>query len=324
MEVLDSVAQSEILGGEYEWWVMGNDIYFKEQGNDTWNYWQNLNDVNIYASGNGYGSSGDGFNNGYSSCGYPDAPGASGSFNAWYDEHYRGNNNDGGYSAPNSFGRDFVDNGVAANPNDLKFQKVNGQDYISYDNGASWEKLLGEVTIHGKADQNMTAWDLGWEWLTGVGPRDRTFVDGDLLTEQLKQHSHIEDTKNKIRLDISQGIPSGENDYNLSGVDGVPKYFGDYSNLISGGNTGNLAVTYLGSYDLKYVVNSVDGDYATVTFTVNNASTIASATHPPVIGYTPEWNEYIGTPLNDLFSQSGAPMSQTTQTFIWTENIKWR
>lgn len=336
LEVMDRNAQSEILGGEYEWWIVNDQVYYREGGQDTWNYWQSLNDAIIYASGNGsgygsgngsggYGSSGDGFNSQFSSCGYPDAPGASGSFYTWYNDHYRGNNNDGGYSAPNSSGRDFVDNGVAANPYDLKFQKINGQDYISYDNGASWEKLLDEVTIHGKADQNMTAWDLGWEWLTGVGPRDRTFVDGDLLTEQLKQHSHIEDTRNLIRSRLSNGITDPiANNYSLDGVDGVPKYFGDYSNLLSGGNTGNLAVTYLGSYELNYKIDHLEGDYATVTFTAFNRSTIGSATHPPIIGYTPAWSEYIGTPLNEFFSQSGEPLSETTQTFTWTENIKYK
>jgi len=58
---------------------------------------------------------------------------------------------------------------------------------------------------------------------------------------------------------------------------------------------------------------------ATVNFQAHNVSSISSATHPPVIGYTSFWNQYIGTPLNNLF-QSG-PMSPTVQNFNWTETI---
>ena len=92
LEVMDRNARSEILGGEYEWWIVNDQVYYREGGADTWNYWQNLHDAVIYGSGynSGYGSSGDGFNDNYSSCGYPDAPGASGSFYTWYDTHYRG------------------------------------------------------------------------------------------------------------------------------------------------------------------------------------------------------------------------------------------
>lgn len=108
------------------------------------------------------------------------------------------------------------------------------------------------------------------------------------------------------------------------GVVGVPKYVRDYSTLLTGGLTGNLAVTFLGSYGLKYEVVSINDENGTaqVRFYVSNASTIESATHPPVIGYTEFWSKNIGTPLNNYFS-TGA-MSKTTQTVEWTETIKWK
>ncbi|MBB6239811.1 hypothetical protein HDC90_004473 [Pedobacter sp. AK013] len=83
-----------------------------------------------------------------------------------------------------------------------------------------------------------------------------------------------------------------------------------------------LAVTYLRSYGLKYAVTSIDGNMVIVTFTVTNSSTISSATHPPVIGYTNWWNKNIGDPINKSFSSG--PFSKTTQTFIWMENLKWK
>jgi hypothetical protein len=101
----------------------------------------------------------------------------------------------------------------------------------------------------------------------------------------------------------------------------VPKYFRDYSTLLTGGLTGNLAVTYLGSYNLHYSVTSIDDQNgtATVNFQAKNPSTITSALRPPVIGYTQWWNQNVGTPLNSFFSTG--PLSPTVQNFNWTETI---
>jgi len=113
--------------------------------------------------------------------------------------------------------------------------------------------------------------------------------------------------------------------YDLGGLQGVPKYFQDYSNLLTFGHTGNLAVTYLGSYDLIVYVVSVDRDAGTavVLFYVSNDSTLASATHPPVLGYTPFWQRYVEPAVNNL-TAGGGPMSRTTQAFWWTETIHFK
>jgi hypothetical protein len=163
---------------------------------------------------------------------------------------------------------------------------------------------------------NTTPWQVGWEWLTGKGPRDRYFTNGDLFTEMLKEHGHIQNVRNII----ARGGPLKDTKpYSLGGISGVGKYVKDYSTLTTAGATGNLAVTYLGSYNLDYEVLGIVGSTALVAFTVTNSSTIQSATHPPVIGYTQWWGNNIGNPLNSYFSSG--PMSATTQTFKWTETI---
>ena len=103
-----------------------------------------------------------------------------------------------------------------------------------------------------------------------------------------------------------------------------PKYVRDYSTLLTGGLTGNIAVTYLGSYGLKYEVVSIDEQSGTaqVHFSVSNTSTVESATHPPVVGYTQWWSNNIGKPLNNFFSSG--PLSPTSQTVEWTETIQWK
>ena len=162
---------------------------------------------------------------------------------------------------------------------------------------------------------NASPFGVGWEWLTGKGPRVHHFTDGDQFTELLRHHQHIQDLNNGV---CNGTLPSnGPFNYDLSGVGGVPKYLKDYSTLATGGLTGNLAVTYLGSYNLTYSVT--DG---TLNIHAWNYSTINSATHPPYFGYKPWWNNNIGKPLNNFFSSG--PMSQTEQIFDFHENLAGR
>jgi hypothetical protein len=88
----------------------------------------------------------------------------------------------------------------------------------------------------------------------------------------------------------------------------------DYSTLFTGGLTGNLAVTYLGSHELSYTETN-----GTLNIHVWNYSTVSSATHPPVIGYTNWWDKNIGKPLDNYFSKG--PMSQTSQVFDLHQNL---
>ncbi len=104
--------------------------------------------------------------------------------------------------------------------------------------------------------------------------------------------------------------------YDLSGLGGVPKYLGDYSTLATGGLTGNLAVTYLGSYDVEYGLSN-----GAVPMFVTNRSTAASGFRPPVIGYTKWWNNSVGAALNRTFG--AGPMSATTQNFAFTTPCPW-
>ena len=141
------------------------------------------------------------------------------------------------------------------------------------------------------------------------------FIDGDPFTELLRQHQHIQELIDAVCNGTAP--PKGRFNYSLSGWQGVPKYLNDYSTLFTFGYTGNFAVTYVGSYGLSYsVTNGVLNVY------VWNNSTISSATHPPVIGYTNWWNQNIGNPLDNFFSSG--PMSQTSQHFNFHENLNDR
>ena len=184
------------------------------------------------------------------------------------------------------------------------------------------------VTAQSQHGDNASPWQVGAEWLTGTGPREHHFRGADPFTRKLSQHDHIAETRGLIasglannKLALNQQY---SHNYALGGLSGVPKYIRDYSTLLTGGLTGNIAVTYLGSYALTYTILSVDEEDGTarVHFSVSNTSTIESATHPPVIGYTPWWSNNVGKPLNNFFSSG--PLSATTQTFDWNETIKYK
>jgi RHS repeat-associated protein len=149
-------------------------------------------------------------------------------------------------------------------------------------------------------------WQVGWEWLTGTGPRSHNFTDGDPFTEILRQHDHIRNLVNKVCRGAA--APSGADPYQLSGLKGVPEFIDDYSAVYTDGQSGNLAAAYLGSYALHYSFSN-----GSVELVVDNTSNMGSATHPPVIGYTPWWERNVASKLNHFFA-TGA-MSATTQHF---------
>jgi hypothetical protein len=166
---------------------------------------------------------------------------------------------------------------------------------------------------------------VGWEWLTGTGPQKREFEAGDPFTEMLKKHEHIQSVREEAIARLNKGErkfskPLGKN-YKLSGIQGIGKYIKDYSTLLTAGMTGNIAVTYLGSYKLEYSITDINETKGTATihFSVTNASTIGSATRLPVLGYMKFWKNNMENKLNNIFSSG--PMSIKKQEFKWSETI---
>lgn len=170
-------------------------------------------------------------------------------------------------------------------------------------------------------NSTVTPFQVGTEWLSGTGPRNRTFTNGDVFTEMLKQHDNVQNTRNAITENVANGGElSGKSPYRLGGIKGVGLYLKDYSTLLTGGLTGNLAVTYLGSYDLKWTATpNADNGTIAVTFSVYNTSTMQSASRPPVLGYLPGWQSTVGSRINAAFQTGWGSM--TSQSFNWTETL---
>jgi RHS repeat-associated protein len=191
----------------------------------------------------------------------------------------------------------------------------------------NWENNNLNISMNWSAPTNKeaTPYDLGQEWLFGVGPQSRSFTTNDVMTNYVTGHSAVNDARSQITGQLNSSSSNTNAvaiNYDLSGIAGIPKYFGDYSSLLSFGNVGNLGVTFLGSYRGQVSVQSVDrsANTATLQYSIMNNSTISSATRPPVVGYWPWWQQYVAPQINGMVSGSG-PLSTKTQTFTWTETI---
>lgn len=145
------------------------------------------------------------------------------------------------------------------------------------------------------------------------------FVSGDDFTELFLQHSGLQEILKNVKNNVRNGKMYDSEGYSLGGIEGVGKYILDYSTLLTFGNIGNLAVTYLGSYNLNWTVISKTDKIAIVLCEVDNSSTLQSGTRPPIIGYTSVWQNTVGAFENSLVKTG--PLSQTTQKIIWTETI---
>ena len=246
---------------------------------------------------------------------------------------------------PDGWGGKNNENGTTTYTYDAKVTADN-YSQLGYDVYKPNGSIINNATINGQTGENgqtsvylgnnandvsftwpnstVTPFQVGTEWLTGKGPRHRDFTNGDLFTEMLKKHEHIEDTRNMIINNVMNGgALKGTNPYKLGGIEGVGLYIRDYSTLITGGLTGNLAVTYLGSYNLDWVAKpNAENGTISVTFSIYNTSTMQSASRPPILGYLPIWQKTVGSMINKKFKKGWG--SITSQSFRWTETLQMR
>lgn len=195
-----------------------------------------------------------------------------------------------------------------------------GRDHLPAPQRPTTESHLGPAAT---SHDDTSFWQLGMEWLTGLGRRHHEFGQNDPATQILRRHDHIQ----RVRDEISASPPpigqAQNGNYDLGGIEGIPEFLKDYSAIPSGGAAGNLAAAYLGSYPLTYTVRNIDQDgVATVDFDAINTSSLASAMHIPILGYLHSMKRHVDPVINGLVNSG--PGSQTTQRFRWTERIPTR
>ncbi|MEV6245316.1 DNRLRE domain-containing protein, partial [Streptomyces sp. NPDC051742] len=171
--------------------------------------------------------------------------------------------------------------------------------------------------------------DLGFEWVSGEGPKQRDFGGNDAFTQTLMDHYHVQ----RVREIAADNINSGN--YNL-GANVAQTWNEDAKMMENNGLnhslnsktvfmdfTSNMSAAFLGSYNMDYTVKSIDKEAgtATIQFHVHNNSTMNSGSHiaPELGGYSDWWSENIAAPLNDYYSTGR--FSKQEQDITWTETV---
>jgi RHS repeat-associated protein len=179
----------------------------------------------------------------------------------------------------------------------------------------------------------VASYELGVQWALGIGEdtnddgyNDRNFGPGDPFTAELRAYDGVTDDLPKIAEKLENGELKGSFGDDLGGWQGVPKFIRNYSASLTFGATGNIAASYLGSFDGTWNVLEIDEaeGVAVVQFQATNASTPASGFRPPIIGYTSLWNNTVGAFENwAVNTYSPGPMRTMYQTIQWTYTVEF-
>ncbi|MEU9985977.1 hypothetical protein AB0E10_04060 [Streptomyces sp. NPDC048045] len=158
-------------------------------------------------------------------------------------------------------------------------------------------------------------YSLGWDWVTGDGPRHREYYSGDDMTELIRSS----DSMKKLRLDTldqfrSDGQPEGDVSYSISKsgkLGALKKLVTTDLPAIVTGDEDHLGEAFTGSYNLHYTVKGEDPDGSLVVeYKLHNNTSNESFLH--FIGYY-DW-------LKKTNREEGV-FSSVDQEITWTERI---
>jgi hypothetical protein len=177
-----------------------------------------------------------------------------------------------------------------------------------------------DLAFHGKNPYPELSSDdpysLGWDWVTGDGPRHRDYYYyGDEMTELIRSSESME----QLRLDTleqwrSTGQPQGGVAYSISEsgkLGALKKLITTDLPAIVTSDEDHLGEAFTGSYNLNYTVKGQDPDGSLVVeYTMKNNTSNESFLH--YIGYY-DWLE--------KFNREEGVFSSVDQKIVWTERI---
>ncbi|QHA05206.1 hypothetical protein GQF42_19610 [Streptomyces broussonetiae] len=176
-----------------------------------------------------------------------------------------------------------------------------------------------DLAMQGKnpypASSSDDPYSLGWDWVTGDGPRHREYFSGDRMTELIRSSESMQ----KLRVDTLQqwrstGQPEGDVAYSISSggkVGALEKLITTDLPAIVTGDKAHLGEAFTGSYNLHYDVKGEDPDGSVVVeYTLHNTTSNESFLH--YIGYY-DW-------LKETNRDHGV-FSSEDQKIVWTERI---
>ncbi|MHC3391094.1 hypothetical protein ACLQ2E_16810 [Streptomyces lavendulocolor] len=158
-------------------------------------------------------------------------------------------------------------------------------------------------------------YSLGWDWVSGDGPRHCDYYYGDEMTELIRSSESME----QLRLDTleqwrSTGQPEGSVAYSISEsgkLGALKKLITTDLPAIVTGDEDHLGEAFTGSYNLNYTVKGHDPDGSLVVeYTMKNNTSNESFLH--YIGYY-DWLEKV--------NREEGIFSSVDQKIVWTERI---
>lgn len=169
-------------------------------------------------------------------------------------------------------------------------------------------QMLTEMMVNGPkvAPPKPSSFQLGVDWLLGLGERTVSYKPGDQFTEELRKDHSMDVVRARIRERIAGGDDSGKDGYSVLGQEGVPRLLSDALDVqtfgvsgwldakTSGGKYSSSTSVFVGSYDYSYKVLSRDAQRGTaeVEIKIKNDTTFNSLVHPPI--FREQWDSYIG------------------------------
>ncbi|GGP37078.1 hypothetical protein [Streptomyces melanogenes] len=226
---------------------------------------------------------------------------------------------------------DIVKRGIVADRN-LAFSLMSDVGLGDWFNTAPQHKNIDTTNTISQADYNAydlamqgkdphpfrqsdDPYSLGLDWVTGSGPRDREYHDGDRMTELIKSSVSMEqlraDTLANWRKD---GSDEGTVSYSISKggkLGALGKLVFTDLPAIATGDEDHLGEAFVGSYSLDYTVKGQDPDGSLVVeYTLKNKTSNESFLH--YVGYY-DWLKKVNRD-DGVFSTVGQHMT-------WTERI---
>lgn len=215
--------------------------------------------------------------------------------------------------------------------------------------------VLNFVNRHngiGAFNNPTNGWELGYNWLLGVGPRNDSFGQNDAATKEVQQDWAVQQARITIANDVSSGADGVGSNINVSHHLGGGGFGNDLSNLGKDFNffhglkdinplqglaspdfvpdnpsTGNSMSAFLGSYTMNAKVDGINrkAGTVTVTFSLKNTTDVESGFRPPPIpligGYSNFYKNNFGPAAQSLFPSG--PMSPITENMTWTETFSY-
>ena len=178
----------------------------------------------------------------------------------------------------------------------------------------AYERMTGDERVH----STVLTTGLLELFALGKAPRDLGFTD-DAFAKAIAESGHMTNLRDKITARLKAGdYAEGEIYDSTRSLSSEWMTLGsDFVTTLSGGIVGNLTVTALGGYYVNYEIVQINGNEATITYSITNDTTRESLNRIPglPIGEMP-WAPAVNGA--NLFAGGFQP---TGQAIIWTETI---